>query len=167
MASLPGSFNADDHGDMGFEPIPKDNYVLQIVESDYKPNSNRNGHFLSLKMEVQEGEYKGRIIYRNLNLDNPSSKAVEIANKELATICRACSKTRGIEDSEELHGIDFIASIVVKKGSGDSADQNEVQSYKPLSGAERPARPDADDGDEKPVAKKGGGKPIFDDEDED
>lgn len=164
MVMLPNQFNAEDHGNMGFDPLPKDNYLMQITESDYKENSNKNGHFLSLKMEVQEGEYKGRVLFRNLNLDNPNPKAVDMANKELASICRACGLTTLLEDSEELHGIDFIASLAVKKGKGDAADEQTVQSYAPAAGVAKPAKPSDDSAAAaKPKASR---KPIFD-EDED
>lgn len=160
MAKLPGSFNATDHKDMGFDPLPKDNYVFRITESEYKENSKKTGHNLSLKLVVQEGPYAERIIYRNLCLSHENPKTVDIAQRELATICRACGFPNGIDDSEELHGIDFGASVVVKKGSGDEADQNQIQKYFPIEGAGTPSKPES--------TKPSGGskKPVFEEEDE-
>lgn len=162
MAQLPGAFNANDHKDMGFEPIPKENYVFRVTESAYKENSKKTGHNLSLKLVVQEGEYAGRIIYRNLCLTHENQTTVDIAQRELATICRACGLPNGIDDSEELHGIDFGASVAVQSGKGDNPDQNIITKYFPLEGAERPAAAVA----KSTGTSSGSKKPVFEDEEE-
>lgn len=170
MARLPGSFNANEYDDMGFGVIPKGDYLMQITDSEYKENSKKSGHFLSLKREIMEGKYKGRTFYANLNLDNPNPKAVEIANKEFATTCRACGKVT-VEDSEELHFIPHIVSIAVKPGKGDEPDQNIITGVKPAAGYASPAAAAATPGaSAKPSSStpaKSRSKPIFEEEDED
>jgi hypothetical protein len=166
MAKLPNAFNAEDHGDMGFNPIPKDNYALKITESSYDQTKSKDGHALKLKIEVHEGEFEGRVIFRNLNLDNPSKQAMDIANREFATICRACGFPNGVEDSEELHGIVFTGEVDIKPGKGDYPAQNVIMNYLPLAGESKPAKPSEEKGSSA-SAPKAGKRPVFEDGDDD
>lgn len=164
MAKLPGSFNAEDHEDMrDFTPVPKDNYVMYVADSDYLQTKDKNGHYLKLEIKIDEGDYEGRTIWRNLNLDNPNKTAVQIANQELAELCRACGFPGGIEDSEELHGIRFTAEVDIKKArSKEETDQNIIRHYHQLEGASSPAAPKKT-GEEKPKTKP---KVQFDDDED-
>lgn len=170
MAKLPKSFNEKEHGDMGFDPLPKDDYVVKIVDSDYKENSKKTGHMIVLKREVVSGKYKGRIIFSNLNVDNPSAQTREIAGKEFAATCRACGKV-AVEDTAELHGILHVISLVVQKGSGDNADQNKIIKIKPLDGKASvpgaPSKIEVDDEDSEPASSKPSRmKAVFEDDEE-
>jgi hypothetical protein len=44
---------------------------------------------LVLNFEVLDGDKKGRHVFARLNLENPSAIAVQIAQSELSSICRA------------------------------------------------------------------------------
>src|SRR5690606_36007197 len=102
-------------------------------------------------------------IWRNLNLDNPNKTAVQIANQELAELCRACGFPGGIEDSEELHGIRFTAEVDIKKGkTKEDADQNVIRHYHALEGAATPTA-SKKVGEEKPKTKP---KVQFDDDED-
>lgn len=160
MAKLPSQFNSDDHEEMGdFSPLPNGEYVVKISDSDYKQNKNKTGHYLQLIREVCEGDYKGRKVYSNLNLDNPNPVTVEIAQKELTSTCKACGVV-SVEDSEELHGIEHIVKLGIKKGDKDNPDSNKILSIKPLDGVSKPANPTKSaTSDKKPVRKK----PVFED----
>ena len=93
MAQLPSVFNAADSDKMGgFEPIPEQWYLAEIRKSEMKATKAKTGSYLTCQLVVLEGEYKGRYLFNLLNLDNPNPVAVEIAQKELATICEACGK---------------------------------------------------------------------------
>ena len=64
-----------------------------------------------------------------LNLDNPNAVAVEIANKELNSMCQACGK-EGVEDSDELLQIPFCATIKITPGDAQYPPKNEISAYK-------------------------------------
>lgn len=130
MAALPSVFQAADHEKMSgsFEPIPAGWYIGQITKSEIKENSKKTGSFLSLEFTIVEGEYAKRKVFANLNLVNPSQVAVEIAQKELATICEACG-IDAIEDSDELHGIPIGIKLKIKVASGDWPARNEITNY--------------------------------------
>jgi hypothetical protein len=133
MAQLPLSYNTPDNNEglSDFTALPADKYPVVIVKSEYKQTKAKNGHYLQLQQKVIDGKYKGRVLFENLNLDNPNPTAVEIANKALNSICKACKKA-GVQDSEELHGIPFYATLKVVPATKTNPASNQVVSYTPI-----------------------------------
>lgn len=146
MPALPKGFKAKDHDDMNdYSPVPKATYLAKIKKSLFKDTKSKKdgeseNEFLEIHWEIAEGEFKGRIIFTILNLINESADAVEIANKELATIVRACGLGDDVDDSEELHGILCSIDVVVKKGKGDYSDKNEISMYNSADDDEKPKK---------------------------
>lgn len=132
MVQLGTQFDSSVHDDMNtFDPIPKGDYIAQIVESDLLDTSKGNGKYIKLKFEIIEGEYKGRFIWTNINIINPNPVAVEFAQKELATICRACNKVV-IADTQEIHGIPMKIKVKVVPAKGDYPPGNAIVTYQTL-----------------------------------
>lgn len=121
-----------------YTPIPVGDYKAVITESEVKPTKAGDGQFLNLKVEVIEGEYSGRIIFVILNLWNPNPKAVEIANRELATIVAAVGRP-GAQDSAELHNIPMTVTVGIQEGQGQYGPSNRIKNYKPYAAASAPA----------------------------
>jgi hypothetical protein len=113
-------------------PIPAGDYAAHIVKSEFKETKAKNGHYLALQFKILEGEYKGRVLFSNLNLDNPNPVAVEIANKELNTICQAINLV-GVEDSDELHQKPMTITVIIRKGDANYPDSNEIKGYKNIN----------------------------------
>ena len=109
-------------------PIPAGDYMMHLVKSEFKPTKAKTGHYLACQFKVLEGDYKGRVVFTNLNLDNPNPVAVEIANKELNSICSACGK-EGVEDSDELLNIPLVVSVKVTPGDANWPPSNEITGY--------------------------------------
>ena len=104
-------------------------YLMHIVKTEMKAvKSPKTGHYLACQLKVLEGESKGRVVFVNLNLDNPNPVAVEIATKELNSICQACG-LEGVEDSDELLQIPMTVELKIKKGDSQWPDSNETVSY--------------------------------------
>ena len=121
-------------------PIPAGEYVAHIVKTEFKQTRAKNGHYLSIQFKILEGDYKGRALFTNLNLDNPNPVAVEIANKELNSICQAVGK-EGVEDSDELLQIPMLVTVKVTEGDAQYPPANETTGYAPLDGAKSSAPP--------------------------
>lgn len=138
MARLPLSYNTaeNNEGLTDFTAFPADKYPVILTKSEYKETKAKNGHFLQMIMKVIAGKYKGRLIYENLNLDNPNPVAVEIANKALNSICKACGKV-GVQDSEELHGIPFYATLKVNPATKTNPASNSVTAYTQIEEGKR------------------------------
>ena len=111
-----------------FTPIPVGDYKAVITESEIKPTKAGDGQYLSLRVEIIEGEFQGRIIFVILNLWNPNPKAVEIANRELATIVAAVNKP-GAQNSEELHNIPMTVKVGIQPGQGEYGPSNRIKNY--------------------------------------
>ena len=131
MAMLPSVFNSNEHEKMAdFEPIPENLYMLEIVKSELKENSKKTGKILKLQMKVidENGKYAGRLIFVDLNMVNPNIECVQIAQRELASICAACGLEM-IEDSVELHNIPFIAKVGIKAADAGWPAKNSIRKY--------------------------------------
>ena len=111
-----------------FEPIPAGKYLAVITESEMKPTKSGSGHYLELKFQIIEGEFKGRPLWSRLNLDNPNAQAVRIARGELSAICRAVGVMQP-KDSVELHNLPLSIKVTCKKRDDNGEITNEIKGY--------------------------------------
>jgi len=97
------NFNAEEiEPSSSFDPIPAGWYKAIISNSEMKPTRDGYGEYLSLTLQIIEGQYENRLVFARLNLKNANDKAVDIARKDLAAICRAVG-VMSPKSSEELH----------------------------------------------------------------
>jgi hypothetical protein len=141
MASI-GKFNATEHDteQRDYENLPDGIYALEVTQSEVAATSKGDGTILKLRCGVIEPEeYKGRLIFGNITLENPNAQAQEIGQKQLASLCRAIGLSE-IEDSEELHFQRFVGKVGLSKERkvGDKV-------YSPRNEVKRFYFPDADD----------------------
>ncbi len=135
MAMLPRAANTEENnqGMQDRTPVPAGNYAAQVVASEMKTTKAKTGHYLSLLWKIIHGPHKGRQIYVNLNLDNPSKVAEEIAMKEMNSICKACG-LEGVQDSAEIHEIPVCITVAVEtKTDSDYPPQNKILAYSDIS----------------------------------
>jgi hypothetical protein len=123
------------------DPIPAGKYLAAISESEFKPTKNGTGHYLQLTVQVIEGEYKDRLVWTRLNLDNPNATAVKLARAELSAICRAV-RVMTPKDTVELHDLPLIITVTHKKRNDNGELANVVKAYECKDGA-APRRPTA------------------------
>jgi len=143
MADL-GGFNANEvEPSASFEAIPAGKYIAAIVASEKKPTKAGTGSFLELTFQVLEGEYKGRKLWARLNLENPSTQAVQIARGELSAICRAAGVMQP-RDSIELHNLPMQVTVKCKKRDDTGELTNELKGYakKDTAAPQQQATPD-------------------------
>jgi len=128
MANLNG-FNAHEVDPaVGFDAVPAGKYVAAITESEMKPTKAGTGQYLQLTFQIIEGEYKGRLLWARLNLDNPSAMAVKIARSELSAICRAVG-VMAPKDSLDLHNLPLVIKVGCKKREDTGEVTNEIKGY--------------------------------------
>ena len=134
MVEIGGTFDSNQHESLGaFEPVPAGDYPMSITGSSMNDTKAKTGKYLKFEFTILSGDCKGRKLWNNLNVVNPNPTAVEIANKELATICRACNKLT-ITDTQELHGIPFLGKVKIVPAKGDWPAKNEMVNYRALDG---------------------------------
>ena len=111
-----------------FEPIPAGKYIAAITESEMKPTKSGSGSYLQLSFTILEGEYKNRVLWARLNLNNPNATAVKIARSELSAICHAVG-VLSPKDSVELHNLPLVITVKLKKRDDTGELTNEVKGY--------------------------------------
>ena len=154
MASLTGTYDPNAEASQDFGAIPSGEYTAIIVDSDMKPTKQNDGHYLELAYQVSEGEFKGRKVWTRLNLDSPNATAVEIANREFASI-REATGVKNPTDSTQLHNrphiirVEFIPAGTVQRNYTTKKDGNEIKAWKKIEGA---APAPAASNDAKPAA---------------
>jgi len=136
MSNLSGyNFNAEEvEPSSSFDPIPAGWYKAIVSSSEMKPTRDGYGEYLSLTLQVIEGQYENRSVFARLNLKNANDKAVDIARKDLAAICRSVG-VMSPQSSEELHDIPLMIKIKIRPAQGEYDASNDVCGYKAAEGA--------------------------------
>lgn len=128
MASLKGFNAAEVEPSKGFEPLPAGKYTAAITESEEKETQAGTGSYHALTFEILDGEFKGRKLWENLNLNNPSAEAVAIARASLSAICRAVNVLTP-SDTVELHNIPMTITVGLSKRKDTGEMQNRIKGY--------------------------------------
>jgi hypothetical protein len=131
MALLPGVFVPEEAEDSPFAPIPAQWYTAEIIKSELKDTSNKDGKYLALTFKVIDGEHSGRMLFTNLNIVNKSETAVRIARSDLKAICKAVGHEGELEDSIDLHNIPLDIKVTIKPETSQWPAKNEIKAYKP------------------------------------
>lgn len=124
-----------------FSPIPAGVYAAQIVDSDVKPLKSGKGTGLSLTFEVLDGEYKGRKVFGNLNVQHENAQAQEIAQAQLSALCHATGVIK-LQDSSQLHNKPIRMRVKIRTQEG-YEPRNEVTGFEALTGNATQAVPGA------------------------
>jgi len=113
---------------VALDPLPAGKYLAVVSESELKPTKTGGGKYLQLTFQVIDGEYKGRLVWARLNLENKSEMTVKIARGELSAICRAVGVMQP-KDSVELHNIPLEISVGLKKRDDNGEFTNVIKGY--------------------------------------
>lgn len=119
-----------------FEPIPAGWYECMIVDSEMKPTKSGTGQYLQLRLDVTEGQYTNRVLFERLNLDNPNTTAVEIAQRTLSAICHATGVLQP-RDSSDLHNIPLRVKVSVRPAGNGYDASNDIKGYESLGGVKQ------------------------------
>lgn len=133
MADIKG-FDSTQHDDPGFDPLPEGNYLMIVESSELKATKAGTGSGINLKLQVIDGENKGRTMFWWLNYNNPNETAQRIGRSELAALCRAVNILQP-KDTMELHNIPFVAHVVVTPAKGEYGPGNKISKVESKSAA--------------------------------
>lgn len=115
-----------------FPAVPVDDYLCQVVETDYRKNKAGNGYFIELKFEIIQGKatgvaHKGRRLIDIFNTSNPSQQAVEISRKKIKPVLQA-NGVASLVDTDQLLGARVVCKT--KMGEWDGEEQAKVKSIR-------------------------------------
>jgi hypothetical protein len=117
-----------------YKVLPAGKYKVLVEEAEIKATKAGTGKYVKLKLKVLDGEAKNRVLYDQINIDNPNQQCVDIGWRCLSALCRSV-KITALEDSAQLVNKVAIACVKVK------GDQNEVRTYEPVDVATAPGEP--------------------------
>jgi hypothetical protein len=116
--------------------IPAGKYKCVIVGSGEQPTKAMTGTMLKLQLQVIEGPHQGQMVFDQLNINNPSQTAQEIAQRTLSAICRATGVMMP-QDSSDLHNKPLLVTVTMET-TKDYGTRNKVSGYEPCGAAAAP-----------------------------
>lgn len=134
----------------GSDPLPAGWHRAHIVDSEMKPTKDGKGKYLQLEFECLDEPLKNRKFWDRLNLVNPSTEAVRIAQSQLSALCHAAGVLR-INHSSQLHHIPVLVKLTIKQDEG-FEPRNEIRGYKTTSAAAVAAQPTSAPAGARPAA---------------
>lgn len=131
------------------EPVPTGNYLVKVVTTKYELTQNgaagTGERKLSVHLEIQEGEYKDRIIFVGLNVESPKTDVQRAALKSLNAICAVTKvfKITARDDADagaELRGQYLRVDVVSNGGYNNLKGVYSVDGLKPGQSIGQPAQ---------------------------
>jgi hypothetical protein len=128
-----GPITAGDSTPKTFEALPTSVQPAQLVKCERKPTRDGNGELMNAQFKIIDGEFKGRTIFNNANLENPNEQTVEIAIEQLKNHVAAA----GLEsidskwDWTPLLNVPVMIHVKFEKGDDQYPDKNSVNGFSP------------------------------------
>ncbi len=119
--------------------LPEGEYILKAVDAEEKETARGDGSYIKVKFEVASGEYAGRLLWQNFNINNPSEKAQKIGRQQLVAWATACGRPDA-DDTDKLLDKKFRAEVSIEPGSNGYKDSNRIKSFLFNRENEAPAR---------------------------
>jgi hypothetical protein len=115
-------------------PVPAGTYLAQCIDSDVQPLKSGNGTGLKLTFEIIDGQYKGRRIWENLNIQHSSEDTQRIAQSQLSALCHAVNVIK-LQDTAALHHKPVTIKVVVREAKGEYQASNNIKGYESAGGS--------------------------------
>jgi hypothetical protein len=109
-------------------PVPAGTYLTQIIESDVSPLKSGKGSGMKLTFEIIDGQYKGRRIWENLNIQHENEETQRIAQAQLSALCHAVNVIK-LQDTAALHHKPVNVRVVVREAQGQYQASNNIKGY--------------------------------------
>lgn len=120
-----------------YDPIPAGWYTGTIAEAGLNQTKAGTGQYIKLRFDVTGPSHQGRVVFTNLNIQNPNPKAEEIGRQQLNEVMAACGLDR-VTDTDQFVGRSCSIKVSVRKDE-QYGDSNEVKGYKAVEGSSAPA----------------------------
>ena len=150
MAQFGINMEEDSKGAPEFAPIPEGQYTVIITKTEIAQTKAGNGTMVKASMQIVDGDYSGRMVWTNFNIQNENPEAQKIGRAEFARCCMAAGVNANNPDfdTSELH--DIPMNIRLAKDKKDPT-RNNVKSF---STCGRPNSAPSVEKESAPVAEK-------------
>lgn len=116
--------------ELSFEPVPSDDYIAVISDSEKKVTAEGAKERLNLTWDIVDGNFKGRKVWEGLNIKNPNTKTEIIARRSLSEITRIAQiNPTDLVDSAQLHSIPMKIRVVAIDKNDGYGMKNEVKRH--------------------------------------
>jgi hypothetical protein len=87
-----------------------------------------------MTFEILDGQYKGRRVWENLNIQHTNEDTQRIAQSQLSALCHAVNVIK-LEDTAALHFKPVKIKVVVREAQGQYQASNNIKGYESAGGA--------------------------------
>lgn len=130
MSSVDWKTLAETAGDGGFDALPEGDYDLKCVSAEKAQTTNGKLMFKT-KFQVQNGQFKNRLIWHNFVVSPENDVAMGIFFRQMSAfgMTKDWFKNNPSEDTivNTLNGREIRAKIGIKKYQGE--DRNEIKAF--------------------------------------
>jgi len=140
MANLGFVANVQDlpQGNTGdFSPLPDGWYTATVASAEIKQTKAGTGSYISVRYDITGPTHQGRVVFGNLNISNPNTKAEEIGRQQLGDLMRAIGLDT-VQDTDQLIGGQCQIKLVTRQQEG-YEPSNDIKSWKAVEGSRMPA----------------------------
>lgn len=111
-----------------FDVLPAGKYPVIVESAEVKATKKGDGYILKLKMSVLDGIGKGRKLWDNINVRNPSAECQELGLKMLGHLCVAT----GVPVIDREHSEQLLVNKTCLVRVKVDGTFNKVTEYEPL-----------------------------------
>lgn len=104
-----------------FKPIPEGDYDLACIEAKLEDTKAKDGKYIKAKFKIVGGDFDGRFIFHNFNIENKNPKAVSIAQQELLKFLTSAGLPKAkmiLQNPSELCGLVGKAKLKHEEHNG-------------------------------------------------
>jgi Protein of unknown function (DUF669) len=136
-------FDIDNEEGTKFDLIPVSTRIAEIIAATVAPTASGRGQAIKLKWSLTQDdandEYKGRLVFQQLNIQHDSEKAQKIGREQFKDICFACGLMGLLEDLNDLLFKPCAVRVAIEKDkTGSYPDKNKIGSVKPIAAMATP-----------------------------
>lgn len=141
MSFLDTPFNLADlpeAQETNFDPIPAGWYDVSLTGAEVKDTKAGTGKYIAVRYDVVGPTHQGRIVWQNLNIQNPNPQAEEIGRRQLGDLMRAIGLS-SLSDTDQLIGHSLKINVKVRPASNGWEASNDVSGVKAMGGSPAPS----------------------------
>lgn len=121
--------------------VPRDRYLLNIVEGEVKRNSKNTGDLFEYKAEIIEGEFAGVKVFGNINVTHQNVTAQKIGQAQLAALAEATGIGKNnLTDTDQVLFQPFYADLDIEtyQKNGQDKERSVVKRFIHAGNANEP-----------------------------
>jgi hypothetical protein len=113
-----------------FDVLPAGKYYVRCADAELKDTKAGTGRYIKCKFMVEEGEYENRVIFMNVNIENPNPQAQQIGLGQLKAflVASAYFNPDELGAVADLVGLKAVANVKIRK-SEQFGDSNDISSF--------------------------------------